>query len=259
MRKLKEKIELEAWSHVQSLSVQGALLKSLSASLGASIIKKWTCHVSTMTSPMFKFVRKAIQQQLPTAANLKRWGKQYDPSCPLCKNIQSNKHVLSNCSSAVVLERYRSRHDRVLEILADWISFARKADLSLHADLGSGKYGRVSDIFHTLRPDIVLVGMNSIFILELTICHETNLERSRQFKMNKYSLLPDCLNAKYINYKMFLFTIEVTTLGLISDFAIFINSCLIERLSDSLRMKIANSVISDSYSIYCNRNNNIAP
>ena len=99
VRKLKEKIELEAWSHVQSLSVQGALLKSLSASLGASIIKKWTCHVSTMTSLMFKFVRKAIQQQLPTAANLKRWGKQADPSCPLCNNIQLNKHVLSNCSS----------------------------------------------------------------------------------------------------------------------------------------------------------------
>ena len=53
VRKLKEKSQLEAWSHVQSLPLQGALLKSLSASLGASSIKKWTCHVWTMTSPIF--------------------------------------------------------------------------------------------------------------------------------------------------------------------------------------------------------------
>jgi len=121
-KKLKDKTELVDWSHIKSLSVQGVLFTSLSASLSVSSIKKWSGHIATMTSTIFKFVLKAIQQQLPTAANLKRWGKQFDPSCPLCKHIQTNKHVLSNCSSAVVLERYLSRYDQVLEILAEWIT-----------------------------------------------------------------------------------------------------------------------------------------
>jgi len=169
--------------------------------------------------------------------------------------IVPNKHVLSNCSSALVLERNRSRHDRVLEILAEWISSVRKPSQSLHADLNSNRFNRVSDVFHSLRPDTVLVSKDSITTLELTICHETNLERSKRFKLNKYSKLSNCLNAKYNNYEIISFTIEVTTLGFISDIRDFVNVCLIERLTNTLRLKIVNFVISDSYMIYCNRNN----
>ena len=41
--------------------------------------------VESRAAPLFKFARKALQQQLPTAANLHRWGKKSDPGCPLCQ------------------------------------------------------------------------------------------------------------------------------------------------------------------------------
>jgi len=122
VRKLKDKTEPVDWSHIQSLSVQGVFFTSLAASLSVSSIKIRSGHIATMTSPIFKIVRKAKQQQLPTAVNLNRCSKPLDPSCPLCKHVQTNKHVLSNCSSGISLKRYGSRHDRVLEILAEWIS-----------------------------------------------------------------------------------------------------------------------------------------
>ena len=36
------------------------------------------------------------------------------------------------------------------------------------------------------RPDLVLETENCIFALELTICFETNLVKSREYKVNKY-------------------------------------------------------------------------
>jgi len=80
----------------------------------------------------------------------------------------------------------------------------------------------------------------------------TNLEQSKRFKLNKYSTLSNCLNAKYNNYK--LFSKSKSTLGFIPDIRDFINVCLIEKLTDTLRLKMANFVISDSYMIYCNKN-----
>ena len=129
---------------------------------------------------LFKFVRKAIQQQLRTASNLTRWGKSSDPKCPLCQQIQTNKHVLSNCSSNIALQRYTDRHDKVLSILTDWFMHNCKSDRTIYADLDGSKYNQVSDIFISLRPDIAIVGPNkSIDVLELTICHETNVSKSR--------------------------------------------------------------------------------
>src|SRR6218665_1515331 len=64
-----------------------------------------------------------MQQRLPTAANLAFWKKTPDTSCQLCNSgkPQTNKHVLSNCSWLAALERYKRRHNGILETLADWL------------------------------------------------------------------------------------------------------------------------------------------
>src|SRR6218665_3630624 len=77
-----------------------------------------------MPEPVYNFERKALQQQLPTAANLARWKKTSDASCQLRNSgkPQTNKHVLSNCSSPAALERYKSRHNGILETMGDWLA-----------------------------------------------------------------------------------------------------------------------------------------
>jgi len=116
-----------------------------------------------------------------------------------CSKKQTNKHVLSNCASPVALERYRWRHDHVQSILTAWIATVLNPGRVLHVDLNTADYKPTTDVFHSLRPDIVIVNQNIIVTLELTICHESNLKDSKLYKTNKYLSLFDHLTDKYAN------------------------------------------------------------
>ena len=71
-------------------------------------IGPWSRIVEALPDFLFRFVKKALQQQLPTASNLARWKRIASPNCILCgKSIpQTNKHLLSHC--AYLLDRYQS-------------------------------------------------------------------------------------------------------------------------------------------------------
>ena len=119
-----------------------------------------------------------------TAGNLFRWKKVESPNCGLCKSReQSNKHVLSNCSAKCSLTRYTSRHDKILDILAQWLTSVKTNDTSLFADVSSGLYSKIDNVFEPVcRPDVVLVKKSRVFVLELTVCHESNLLKSKLYK-----------------------------------------------------------------------------
>src|SRR5271163_3559757 len=85
--------EQAATSHIFSLAIQGVLVGSIVASQSKKSIARWSTQLELLAAPLFKFTRKALQQQLPTAANLVRWGRISDPLCKLCLNKQTNKHV----------------------------------------------------------------------------------------------------------------------------------------------------------------------
>ena len=112
-------------------------------------------------------------------------GKADNPNCPLCLQVQKNKHVLSNCRSTPALDRYKDRHDSVLSLIANWISGAIKPDRLLHVDLVGQSFRPLSDLFQTLRPDIAILTPTCIDILELTICHETNTNQNREHSKSR--------------------------------------------------------------------------
>ena len=135
----------------------------------------------------YSFCRKALLQVLPTESNLHRWKKSENPYCRLCNKIQSNLHVLSNCSSIPSLERYKSRHDNSLKLLADWIYSSKPFEASLFGDSHDSSLDPIECVFlPSVRPDLILLDDSKIAVLELTICHEKNILKSRSFKMNKY-------------------------------------------------------------------------
>ena len=242
--------------HINSLSIQGKLISAITEEFSKSVITKWTRNLDKLATQMFNFVRKALQQQLPTASNLQRWGKTTDSNCPLCQKIQTNKHVLSNCGSSVALERYKTRHDSILTILVDWIRMNVKPGLETFADLEDKEYRPLSELFQSLRPDMAVLGPSSIDTLELTVCHETNLSNSKQYKQSRYSNLISNVNSKFTGFKLTNYTIEVTTLGLISDITKFCSNNLTMQLPDHIINNIFSAAISNSYLIYCNRNKN---
>jgi Reverse transcriptase (RNA-dependent DNA polymerase)/zinc-binding in reverse transcriptase len=253
----KESAVQEASQHLINLQCQGAAFKEVHASICKSNISVWSKVLETLPASRLIFARKAISQVLPTASNLVRWKRSTDPLCHLCSSgvPQTNKHVLSNCSSEVALLRYTKRHDDVLRIIVTWIKSVLPIGYKLHADLNYVDCMPISDLFQNCRPDIAICIQNEIVVLELTVCHETNLAKSRDYKMVKYSDLSDLCSASVSQSKVLLSTCEVSTLGFISDISKFCKACHIPKFPADVKKSIIKSVISNSYSIYCNRNN----
>src|SRR6266536_1930078 len=103
-------------------------------------------------------------------------------------------------------------------------------------------------------PGIAIKSESCIDTLELTVCHESNIIKSKDFKSAKYTNLNRDLLPKYSNLKLNNYTIEVTTLGIISDISKFTKNNLMNPMHDNIKLLIFNSTISSSYAIYCNRN-----
>ena len=243
--------------HLTTLKIQGSLQKIITDSFSKSTINDWSAFVEQLPETFFRFVRMAVQQQLPTAANLHRWGKSPSPNCSLCNGIQTNKHVLSFCSSDISLSRFKTRHDRILRIIADWLSIKLKNSAELFVDLNDAAVQPLSNVFDSLRPDIAIKSNDSIITLELTICHESNISSSREYKINKYKNLTNHLLPSVSHYSLNRFTIEVTPLGFISDMSNFFKCINVEAWSNEIINLIRQTAISESYKIYCLRNSAI--
>ena len=176
LQQIKDNNTKTRFKHILSLNIQGDTISSISEHLKRSEISRWTKELDKLAAPLFNFVRKAIVQQLPSAANLVRWGKWLDSLCPLYKNFsQTNKHVLSNCGSSTALDRYKN-------VMMRFWGFLRNGSRLLNA--------------------------KGIVTLELTIFHETNLAKSKDYKSSKYADIQFDTNIAYSDLKIQNYTIE---------------------------------------------------
>ena len=211
-----------ATQHVLSLKIQGKSFNSIREAFDEKTINSWSTMINDLLSErLFLFVRNAFQQQLPTASNLFRWKKTDSNKCQLCGSVQTNKHALNNCGSPAALTRYKSRHDHVLSFLAQWITSVVKDESVVFVDLIEPTYNPLSELFISLRPDIAIKSQNRISTLELTISHETNMKASKQFKSSKYNTLYQNLLPEFSECELLNNTVEVSSLGFISDISVF--------------------------------------
>jgi hypothetical protein len=187
-----------ASQHIIDLQCQGQSFKAISKMIPKSNIAIWSKVMESISATRLIFARKALSQVLPTASNLVRWKRSTDPICHQCTSgvPQTNKHVLSNCSSEAALLRYTKRHNDILLILATWIKSALPSTSSLYADLSCFSSLNIYDLFVNCRPDIAVCNQSDIVVLELTVCHETNLETSKNFKATKYANISQMKTAR---------------------------------------------------------------
>ena len=86
-------------------------------------------------------------------------------------------------------------------------------DVEIYSDLHSVHTRHVSDLFTSFKPDLALRDRQRVGVLELTVCHETNLIASRNFKLNKYSNLSRYRTLVIKDIPVTVATWETTTLG----------------------------------------------
>lgn len=239
-------------NHVNRLEVQGPSITAINSELKKQEIKRWSNFTRTLPESSFKFVRKALQQQLATAANMKRWGRSVNNLCTLCQAIQTNKHVLSNCSAPGPLSRYSVRHNNILTILIEYLISVLPSSSTFYADLPHR--APISTIFHTLRPDLVIQLNNKIMVLELTVCHETNFSAARERKISKYCNLKNYLVPPFLNQDIILSTVEVSVLGFIADLNPLCKLLNLRKFPDLVLNKLSLTAIDHSKQIFYNRN-----
>ena len=166
-----------------------------------------------------KFALNAAQDTLPHNANLAVWRKEgLSSQCKLCcGGRQTLSHVLNHCKAALELRRYNTRHDSVLEVIADFVRDHLPESFEMTADLPDLPYNFPLVITPTdLRPDIVLWSqtLQSATLVELTVYYETNYVQAQTRKSDKYQDLVDAGEAN--GFTMEVITLEVGSQGFLN-------------------------------------------
>ena len=127
--------------------------------------------------------------------------------------------------------------------------------MKLYVDCENLNYRCTSDLLLSLRPDIVIVIDNKVTVIELTVCFETNTQKSRTYKQNRYIALKDQLLVPCDEFE--LIYLEFTSLGFISKnsvtpFNVFLKGLGINE--NRTVTKCMETVIRTTYFIFCRRN-----
>ena len=215
----------------------------------------WSKVQQNMPRNIFNFMIKYLNNTLPTKKNLHKWSLSDSPSCSFCLNPETLQHIVSSCNSYLADGRYTWRHNSVLLFLAR--SFSSLQNCLLYADLPF--FSSPSLITgDSLRPDLVLISPdNTLYLLELTVGFETNIEKNSIRKATKYKPLLRDLNSSY--RRVHFINLSMSALGIFessSDSIVTMMDYLgfdKNRRSQIIK-KIINISVRCTYYIFCRRN-----
>ena len=239
---------------VKNFQVQGSVVKELWNCALPSAREYWFKAQHTLPRNIYNYTVRYMNDTLPSLSNLFRWGKSLTASCSHCRHVQTTKHILSGCSFC--LDRYTWRHNSVLLNLANVLQpFVKKIFVDL-----PGRFSTPDIITGpSLRPDMVVIDKsNRMYIIELTVGHESNAESNAKRKAEKYSqLLHDealCRSYRSIDF----INLVMTTGGVFSkdtrSFFTMLNTLKIDSsLIKYTAVKVTCICIRTSYYIFCMR------
>ena len=199
----------------QNLPSQGATITFLLTHSLEKLNGIWSITQSNLPSNIFTFTIKYLNNTLPTRKNLLKWNLGQTSDCEFCLLPETLLHVIAGCKVYLDLGHYTLPHNSALNFLAT--SFQAINRSSLYADLP----GFLSPSIITgdqLRPDFLLKNKeNCLFVLELSMGFETNLNCSVNRKSEKYATLISDLKRQSKS-------VSFVNLSL-SSLCIFDNSC----------------------------------
>ena len=244
--------------HAKSLARQGQVFRC-SEEHAATI---WSIAVGRLPPELLKFSLNAVQDTLPHNSNLAMWRKTDSLSsvCKLCGVRQTLIHVLNNCPRALDLRRYNERHDAVLEVVSNFMLGNLPDDYQLLADLPQFQPYIFPPHIATTdeRPDIVVWSdrTREVWVMELTICFETNYSKAHDRKTTRYSDLMDQIETTL--YDGTLLTLEVGSRGFLSlpSFITIKQQLLVceKKQWDAFLLDVVRTVITGSHKVWVTRN-----
>ncbi|CAB3985277.1 Hypothetical predicted protein [Paramuricea clavata] len=235
------------------LTCQGSFFTNITKFSLSQLTKIWSACQSNLPKNIFNFTVRYINNSLPTRQNLARWGLSPTSDCSRCLAPETLLHVIAGCQS--YLERFTWRHDSVLNFLAT--SLQTVSGSHLYVDLPGYKSPSIIT-GDTYRPDLLLsTSTGTLYIVELTVGFESNLQKNVERKKLKYKELIREQNEHFNSVKFV--NLSISSLG------VFCKECstFIEMLNDFGFQKqhqnycirrMTTIAIRRTYYIFCCRN-----
>ena len=215
----------------------------------------WSIVQQNMPRNIFNFSIKYLNNILPTRKNLCQLSISQSSARSFCLQSETLQHVVSSCNWYLENGRYTWRHNSVLLFLAN--TFSALNQISVYADLPS--FMSPSLITgDSLRPDLLLLTGNKVlYILELTLGFETNIQANSVRKANKYTPLLEDLSSSY--NKVIFINVSMGALGVMGascdSFLSLLQDLSFDKVTQRrIIMKPINIAIRSTYYIFCQTN-----
>ena len=241
------------WNNFMELKEQNVIIKHISDACHSKVISMWQSLLKQLPNNIFCFVRKALIFCLPNKSNLLRWKLTVDNLCSMCQQPETQLHVFSHCKKC--LDRFTWRHDSILKTITNKLSRNQLENVKIYADCEHLQFPCTTELFSRSRPDAAVRVGNKLYVIELTVCFDTNTKKSRDYKKKRYKDLKDELLIVCDEFEVIY--IEFTTLGFISKESLKQFTKLLKALDiyqDRTIMKCMEIAIRGTYFVFCRRN-----
>ena len=217
-RKLKDEETKKQEDQIARYKKQGDFLTLLKQS---DVDAEWKSYIYGINKGAMKFIINSSINTLPTASNLKQWGKRTSNKCHFCDGVETTQHILNGCKTFLDEGRYTWRHDNILHYLYAILKDEDIEDIEVYADLPNKQApggGTIPpDVVVTAeRPDLVIVNKSTkeVQIYELTVPFDNRIQAAHELKIEKYS--PLCTDIFQAGWICHLNAIEIGSRGLIT-------------------------------------------
>ena len=234
------------------LTSQGSFLSHLFNQNLPQINKLWSKVQSSMPQYIFNFTIWYLNNTLATQKNLKKWNLSQTSDCSFCFLPETLLHVVAGCKTYLEQGRYTWRHNSILNFLATSLKAVNES--TIYADIP----GFLSPSIITgekLRPDLLLrTNNNYLYILELTVGFESNLETNATRKHSKYAPLLSGLQRQFKCVSFI--NLSMSSLGIFGNsYNSFFKMCdslsIDQQQKQYLISKLSNIAIRTTYYIFC--------
>ena len=166
---------------ISNLTTQKLVLKSIWDMSDNKFNVTWKSALINLPRNIYNFTVRYLNNTLANATNCFIWKTKSSPFCHYCSNRQTLGHVVGGCQTFLQEKTSTWRHYSVLQNIAS--SIPRDNLTELFVDL----VGFQSPSIITgdqKRPDLIIRKNDILWILELSVGFETNIEKKRLNKEN---------------------------------------------------------------------------
>jgi len=213
----------------------------------------WKSALNNLPRNIYNFTVRYLNNTLANATNCFIWKTKSSPFCHYCSNRQTLGHVVGGCQTFLEEKRYTWRHNSVLQNIAS--SIPRDNLTELFVDL----VGFQSPSIITgdqKRPDLIIRKNDILWILELSVGFETNIEKNRLNKENRYKDIILELKRQY--NKVNFINLSMGAIGIFckseySMFNLYSDLNISKNTTHYHLRRLSNVCIRCTYFIFCSR------